>query len=182
MLKLLFSFSLFTISFFNLHLPLYVFTLFTIFCTYVFFFLSLIINIFREIRQKEIYKLIIDTNPLYINKFFRTVSKFRCVSVNLLITSLLLLILYVLRKNLTPTKFEYQKKHSFIYSLHLIYAVPSFSRLTLHLTSLTEWISWDWSLGKFRSGFLLFAVIRSFHRMQICWMKFMSAIIIRRLG
>jgi hypothetical protein len=28
----------------------------------------------REIRQKEIYKMIIDTNPLYINKFFRTVS------------------------------------------------------------------------------------------------------------
>ncbi|XP_070509681.1 glutamate receptor ionotropic, kainate 2 [Chironomus tepperi] len=29
--------------------------------------------VLREIRQKEIYKLIIDTNPLYINKFFRTI-------------------------------------------------------------------------------------------------------------
>ena len=57
----------------------------------------LIINIFREIRQKEIYKMIIDTNPLYINKFFRTVSKFRCAWVNVLIISSLSLP-YSLRK------------------------------------------------------------------------------------
>lgn len=30
-------------------------------------------QVLREIRQKEIYKLIIDTNPKHINKFFRTV-------------------------------------------------------------------------------------------------------------
>ncbi|KAG5677547.1 hypothetical protein PVAND_007299 [Polypedilum vanderplanki] len=29
--------------------------------------------VLREIRQKEIYKMIIDTNPLYISKFFRTI-------------------------------------------------------------------------------------------------------------
>lgn len=33
----------------------------------------------REIRQKEIYKLIIDTNPQHINKFFRTVSELKIV-------------------------------------------------------------------------------------------------------
>nr|QGW50657.1 ionotropic receptor 15 [Propsilocerus akamusi] len=30
-------------------------------------------QVLREIRQKEIYKLIIDTNPQHINKFFRTI-------------------------------------------------------------------------------------------------------------
>ncbi|CAO1328702.1 unnamed protein product [Diamesa hyperborea] len=30
-------------------------------------------QVLREIRQKEIYKLIIDTNPKHINKFFRTI-------------------------------------------------------------------------------------------------------------
>lgn len=33
-------------------------------------------QVLREIRQKEIYKLIIDTNPKHINKFFRTVILF----------------------------------------------------------------------------------------------------------
>lgn len=31
-------------------------------------------QVLREIRQKEIYKLIIDTNPKFINQFFRAVS------------------------------------------------------------------------------------------------------------
>lgn len=30
--------------------------------------------VLKEIRQKEIYKLIIDTNPIHMNKFFRAVS------------------------------------------------------------------------------------------------------------
>ena len=30
-------------------------------------------QVLREIRQKEIYKLIVDTNPKHMSKFFRTV-------------------------------------------------------------------------------------------------------------
>lgn len=33
-------------------------------------------HVLREIRQKEIYKLIIDTNPIHMNSFFRAVSSF----------------------------------------------------------------------------------------------------------
>lgn len=36
-------------------------------------------QVLREIRQKEIYKLIIDTNPKHMNAFFRAVSQFICV-------------------------------------------------------------------------------------------------------
>lgn len=32
-------------------------------------------QILREIRQKEIYKVIVDTNPQYMTRFFRAVSK-----------------------------------------------------------------------------------------------------------
>lgn len=31
-------------------------------------------QVLKEIRQKEIYKLIVDTNPRYMNQFFRAVS------------------------------------------------------------------------------------------------------------
>lgn len=32
-------------------------------------------QVLREIRQKEIYNLIVDTNPKHMSRFFRTVSK-----------------------------------------------------------------------------------------------------------
>lgn len=31
-------------------------------------------QVLREVKQKEIYKLIVDTNPRYIQQFFRAVS------------------------------------------------------------------------------------------------------------
>lgn len=31
-------------------------------------------EVLKEIRQKEIYKLIVDTNPAHMNQFFRAVS------------------------------------------------------------------------------------------------------------
>lgn len=35
-------------------------------------------QVLREVRQKEIYKLIVDTNPKHIHHFFRAVSAFCC--------------------------------------------------------------------------------------------------------
>lgn len=83
LLKLLFSFSShfqFTFATFLLFAAFYSSSFIPLHHSQIFLsfsFLFLIINIYREIRQKEIYKMIIDTNPLYINKFFRTVSKFQ---------------------------------------------------------------------------------------------------------
>lgn len=36
-------------------------------------------EVLKDIRQKEIYKLIIDTNSQYMSKFFRAVSKTLCI-------------------------------------------------------------------------------------------------------
>lgn len=69
--KLLFSFS--SPLIFNLHFQLLI-LIHSLIYLLMFLFLFFFIHICREIRQKEIYKMIIDTNPLYINKFFRTVS------------------------------------------------------------------------------------------------------------
>lgn len=33
-------------------------------------------EVLKDIRQKEIYKLIVDTNPQHMSKFFRAVSVF----------------------------------------------------------------------------------------------------------
>ena len=35
-------------------------------------------QVLREIRHKEIYKLIIDTDPIYMQQFFRAVSPLMC--------------------------------------------------------------------------------------------------------
>lgn len=49
-------------------------------------------HVLKEIRKKEIYKLIIDTNPKHIHQFFRAVSTFFSI-VTLIRSSLIRLFL-----------------------------------------------------------------------------------------
>lgn len=55
-------------------------------------------QILKEIRQKEIFKLIVDTNPKHIQQFFRAVSIEDCNTTQPVIIKVLVL-LFNLKRN-----------------------------------------------------------------------------------